>query len=57
MEYSEAIAVLRRLIETRRLSGEEKEALETAIGLLSIGALTMSKVKEKKARRDKSLEW
>ncbi len=57
MDYSRAIAVLKGLLEKGSLSAEQKEAVETAIGVLSLGAMAMNKVKEKKTKREKSLEW
>ena len=57
MEYEKAIAVLKKLLEKPSLDAEEKEAVTKAIGLLSMGALAMSRVKEKKAKREKSIEW
>jgi hypothetical protein len=56
MEYQKAIDVLKNLMEKRQLDAEEKEALLTAIGVLSLGATAMAKVKDKKAKRDKSIE-
>ena len=57
MEYAKAIAVLKKLSDKPDTGAEEKEALSTAIGLLSMGALAMSRVKDKKAKRDKAIEW
>jgi hypothetical protein len=57
MEYEKAIEVLRKLPERCELSADEKEALSTAIGLLSIGATQMGKIRDKKAKREKSVEW
>ena len=57
MEYEKAIAVLKKLMERHSLDAEEKEAVETSIGFLSLGSLSISKAKSKKAQRDKSTEW
>ncbi len=57
MEYQKAIAVLKTLLEGHSLGAEEKEAVTTAIGLLSLGSLATSKIKAQKAKRDKSMEW
>lgn len=57
MEYIEAIAVLKSLLEKHPLTEEEKEAVMMAIGILSWGSLSKSKIKAQKARRDKSTEW
>ena len=57
MEYEKAIATLTSLLERHSLDAEEKEAIMTAIGVLSWGALSKSKIKAIKAKRDKSTEW
>jgi len=57
MEYQKAIAILQSLLDRHSLNAEEKEAIMTAIGVLSWGALSESKMKSQKAKRDKSTEW
>ena len=57
MEYQKAIAILKNLLEKDSLNAEEKEAVMTAIGVLSWAALSKSKIKKQKAKRDKSTEW
>ena len=57
MEYVKAIAVLKTMLEKHPLSAEEKEAVMTAIGVLSWGSLAESRRKEQRAKRDKSTEW
>jgi hypothetical protein len=57
MEYQEAIAVLKSLLDRHSIDAEEKEAVMTAIGVLSWTSLSKSKLKEQKAKRDKSTEW
>jgi len=57
MEYQEAIAILKRLLDKHSLDGEEKEAIITAIGVLSWGSLSKSKIKAQKVKRDKSTKW
>ena len=57
MEYKKAIAILTSLLDRHPLNAEEKEAVTTAIGILSWGALAQSKLKVQKAKRDKSTEW
>ena len=57
MEYQKAIEILKKLLEKGSLDAEEKEAVITAIGLLSWGALSKSKIKNIKAKREKSTEW
>jgi hypothetical protein len=57
MEYEKAITVLTGLLKKYPLEADEKEAIITAIGLLSLGSLAKSKLKAQKAKRDKSTEW
>jgi hypothetical protein len=57
MEYQKAIAVLKNLLEKQPLNEEEKEAVLTAIGVLSLGSLAMSKIKAQKIKRDNSAKW
>lgn len=57
MEYEKAIEILKSLLEKNSLKGEEKEAVLTAIGMLSWGTLSKSRIKAQKARRTKSTEW
>jgi hypothetical protein len=57
MEYNEAIEVLKSLLEKHPLDEKEKEAVMIAMGVLSWGGLYESKLKDRKARRDKSTEW
>jgi len=57
MEYQKAIVILKSLLERHSLDAEEKEAVMTAIGILSWGSLSKSKMKSQKAKRDKNTEW
>ena len=57
MEYQKAIAILKSLLDRHSLDAEEKEAVLTAIGVLSWGSLAKSKIKARNAKRDKSTEW
>jgi hypothetical protein len=57
MEYEKAITVLKSLLDKDSLDAEEKEAVLTAIGVLSWGSLSKSKMKAQKAKRDKSTQW
>jgi hypothetical protein len=57
MEYQEAITILKSLLDKHSLDAEEKEAVMTAIGVLSWGSLAESKRKAQKAKRDKSTQW
>ena len=57
MEYQKAITILKSLLDRYPLDAAEKEAVMTAIGVLSWGALSKSKIKAQKAKRDKSTQW
>jgi len=57
MEYAKAIDVLKSLAEKPDTNADEKEAISTAVGVLSLGAMALSRVKEKKAKRDQAMEW
>jgi hypothetical protein len=57
MEYAKAVTVLKELLEKKELTADEKEALMTAIGVLSLGALGIGKIKAKYANRNKQAEW
>jgi hypothetical protein len=57
MEYEKAITILKNLLDRNTLNAEEKEAVLTAIGVLSWGSLGKSRLKAQKAKRDKSTEW
>ena len=57
MEYKKAINILKSLLDKHPLTDEEKEAVMTAIGVLSWGSLAKSKIKALKAKREKSKEW
>jgi hypothetical protein len=57
MEYQKAITILKSLLDKHSLDVEEKEAVMTAIGLLSWASLSKSITKARKAKRDKSTEW
>ena len=61
MEYEEASAILKTIIEKHPLTPEEKEAVQTAMGLLTLGAISKnhlkSRLKAQKAKQDKNLKW
>jgi hypothetical protein len=57
MEYEKAIAILKSLLDRHSLNAEDKEAVLTAIGVLSWGSLGKSRLKVQKAKRDKSTQW
>ena len=57
MEYKQAISILKSLMDRHPLAAEEREAVMTAMGVLSWGSLAKSKMKAQNAKRDKSTEW
>ena len=57
MEYVNAIVILKSLLDKHPLNHKEKEAVMTAIGVLSWGSLAKSKIKALKAKREKATEW
>jgi hypothetical protein len=57
MDYQKAMDILKSLLGRHPLNDDEKEAVMTAIGILSWGSLSKSRIKAKKAKRDKSTEW
>ena len=57
MEYEKAITILKNLLDKHPLDAEEKEAVVTAIGILSLGSLAKSRIRAQKAKRDKAREW
>ena len=57
MEYQKAITILKSLLDKHPLDVEEKEAVMSAIGLLSWASLSKSITKAGKVKRDKSTEW
>jgi len=57
MEYQKVISILKGLLNRHPLDAEEKEAVTTAIGVLSWGSLAQGRLKAQKAKRAKSTEW
>lgn len=57
MEDKEAIEILMSLLKKSRLSAKEREAISSAIGVLSWTALASSRAKARKAKREKNTEW
>ncbi|HEY96080.1 MAG TPA: hypothetical protein G4O15_14220 [Dehalococcoidia bacterium] len=57
MEHKEAMNILQELVRKGILTDSEREAVTTAIGILSWTTLSKGVVKARKAKRDKSLEW
>lgn len=57
MEYQKAITILKSLLDRYPLDAEEKEAILTAIGMLSWASLYKSRLKVQMTKRDKSTRW
>ena len=57
MEHQEAIVILQNLLDKHPLNAKEKEAIMTAIGILSWTSLSKSRMKAQKAKREKATEW
>jgi hypothetical protein len=54
MEDKKAAEILIGLLKKNPLTGDEKEAVENAIGILSWTSLAQSRLKNKKEKLDKS---
>jgi hypothetical protein len=57
MDHKEAMNILQELVKKGTLTDSEKEAVTTAIGILSWTTLSKGTIKARKEKRDKSLEW
>jgi hypothetical protein len=57
MDHKEAMNILQELVKKGTLTEPEREAVTTAIGILSWTTLSKGVVKARKEKRDKSLEW
>jgi hypothetical protein len=58
MENEKAVVILKGILEKHSLDNEEKEALMTAIGVLSLGSsISKSRIKSLRAKRDRSTQW
>jgi hypothetical protein len=61
MEYQRAADILRDVLIKRRLNAEEKEAVQTAIGLLMLAIISdnqlKNRLKKQKAEQDRRLKW
>lgn len=57
MDQKEAMNILQELVKKSTLTDSEKEAVTTAIGILSWTTLSKGVLKARKEKRDKSLEW
>jgi hypothetical protein len=58
MENEKAVVILKNILEKYSLNAGEKEAVLTAIGVLSLGiSISKSRIKSLKARRNKNVQW
>jgi len=57
MDDKKAATILIDLLNKHALDAEEKEAVKTAIGVLSWTSLSKSRIKKLKDKRKKSIEW
>ena len=57
MDHKETMNVLQALVKKGILTESEREAVTTAIGILSWTTLSKGVVKARKEKRNKSLEW
>jgi hypothetical protein len=61
MEYAEALTILQTLAQKHPLTPAEKDALMTAMGLLSLTVITKDKLKNRlrkeKAKEDRKNRW
>ena len=61
MEYAQALTTLKTLLDKHPLTPAEKEAVQTAMGLLSLTVITKDRLKDRlkkeKAKEDKKAKW
>jgi hypothetical protein len=57
LEYKKAVDILKNLSEKYPLTREEKDAVERAMGMMSWVSLSESRMKTRKAKREKSVDW
>ena len=57
METEKALEILKNIPGKHTLDPEEKEAVMTAVGLLSLVAQSKNKAKAQRNKRDKSIVW
>ena len=62
MEYEKAAEILTKLLAENHLAPDENEAVQTALGLLSLTVITKSKLKnrlhkERTKQDNKNLKW
>jgi hypothetical protein len=61
MDYAEALTTLKTLLDKHPFTPAEKEAVQTAMGLLSLTVISKDKLKNRlkkeKAKEDKKARW
>ncbi|NTW22375.1 hypothetical protein HGA34_02395 [Candidatus Falkowbacteria bacterium] len=57
MDDKKAASILMGILDKHPLSEEEKEAIKSAIGILSWTSLAESRIKKLKAKKESSAEW
>lgn len=57
MDHKKAIDVLISLLDRHPFDADEKQAVLTAIGVLSRTSLSEGRIKKLKAKREKSTQW
>jgi hypothetical protein len=57
MEDKKAAEILQSFLDKYPLNDEEKEAVKTTVGLLHWASLAQSRIKNKKAKIEKSTWW
>ena len=55
MEDKKALGILMKMLDKKSLSVQEKKAILAAVGVLSWTSLAESKIKARKAKRDKNI--
>lgn len=57
MEDKRAVKILIALLKKEVLNNEEKEAVESAIGIMTWTSLGASRIKKMKDKKDKAGKW
>ncbi len=57
MDYKEATTILIHLVKNDKLTAQEKEAVDAAIGVLAWASLSKSTMQKLKDKKEKSARW
>jgi hypothetical protein len=61
MDYEKASEILGSILDQKQLTAEEKEAVQTALGLLSLTVVSKKRLKSRlqkdRAQQDNNLNW